>query len=103
MFRSLLNYIFKPILERIDTMSAQTDAILAKITSNNDALKSIQVSVDALREGNATIAAEIAALKAQIAGADFTKLETAVAEQSAVVEGLKTAIPANTPIQPSNN
>jgi chromosome segregation ATPase len=96
------------ILERMNDMSARSAAILAQITANTDALKSVATAADALKEGQSTIAAEIAALKAQIAAggaadADFAALETAVTDQSAVVEGLKTAIPAGTKFDPSAN
>lgn len=88
-------------------MSARSDAILAKITANTDALKSVVLATDALREGQATIADEIKRLKDQIAAgdtdADFTKLETAVTDQGAVVAGLQTAIPAGTKFDPSAN
>lgn len=89
-------------------MSARSDALLAKVTANTDALKSVALAADALKEGHVTIADEIKALKDLIAAggdtdAAFTALETAVADQGAVVEGLKTAIPAGTPFDPSAN
>lgn len=107
------NYLARPtrdtqlLLERMNKMSTQSDAILAKITANTDALKSVAAASDALKEGQATIADEIKSLKDQIAAAgvpvDLTALETAVSDQSAVVDGLKAAIPAGTKFDPSAN
>ncbi len=95
------------ILEGINTMSERSDALLAQVTANTDALKSIASAVDVLNEGHATIGEEIAALKegvkTQGSDVDFSKLEAAVAEQASVIGGLSAAIPAGTPFQASNN
>lgn len=78
---------------------------LAKITANTDALKAIAAAVDVLDEGQTSIVALIADLKAQIAAGsqpDFGPIDTALDEQAAVIGGLNQAIPAGTPIEPSN-
>lgn len=88
-------------------MSQQSDAILAKITAQTDALKSVTAAVDGLREGKTTIADEIAALKQKIAEAgasvDLTALEKAVDDHGAIINGLTVAIPTGTPFDPSAN
>lgn len=73
---------------------------VAKISAQTDILKSVVTAVTTLSEGNATVADEIAALKAQIAAGgtvDFSPLDQAIADQSTVINSLATAIPANTP------
>lgn len=86
---------------------ASAEAILAKVTAQTDTLKAIAASVDALDEGQASISALIADLKAQIAAAgtpvDLGPLETAVDQQGEVIAGLSTAIPAGTSLDPSAN
>ncbi len=62
-------------------------------------LKSVALAADALNEGQASIAAEIADLKAQIAAGqapDFSALDAAADEQAAVIGGLNTAVGSNT-------
>lgn len=87
-------------------MTKRTDDLLAAITANTDALKSVAMGVSALMEGHATIAEEIAVLKAEIGSesdASFSSLESALAEQATIIQGIRTAIPAGTAFQPSNN
>lgn len=87
-------------IKRLEHKMAKTaEEILAKVTANTDVMKSVQIAVDGLKEGQATIADEIAALKAQVAAGttpDFTALEAATDEQGMVVAGLKSAVSANT-------
>lgn len=83
---------------KLEKQMADAAAILAAVTANTDVLKSVAVAADGLKEGQADIAAEIAALKAQIGvQADLGPLETAVAEQGKIIDGLKTAVGSNTP------
>lgn len=80
---------------------ADAASTLAKITANTNVLKSVSTAVDALKEGQATMADEIKALKDAVAAGtppDFSALDAAADEQAAVISGLQTAIPANTPI-----
>ena len=91
------------LLQRVEKLlmasaATQTDvnAILAKVTADNNILTSIQTAVTALSAGQSTIAAEIDILKNQNPGVDLTDLSAAVDSQAALVSGLATAIPANT-------
>ena len=69
------------IKHKVQTIMADAASVLAKVTANTDALRSIQLAATALEEGQATIADQIAA---------------AVDDQSAVVSGIAAAIPAGT-------
>lgn len=85
---------------QMEKIMADQNSILAKINANTSVLQSIQAAVTALSDGQASIADEIAALKAQIAAGtppDFTALDAAADTQAGVIAGLNTAIPANTP------
>lgn len=80
-------------------MAETTDDIVAKITAETTILNSINTAATALAGGQANIAAEIAALKAQIdAGGtvDFSGVDAALATQDGVISQIATAIPANT-------
>lgn len=90
---------FQHFNKRLDKLMADAASILAKVTANTNTLKSIQAGVTAAAEGHTTIAEEIQALKDQIAAGqapDFGPLDAATDEQTTLLEGLATAIPANT-------
>lgn len=82
-------------------LMADSASILAKVTANTDVLKSVALTADALNEGQSTIEALIAELKAQIASGqtptDFASLDAALDEQTAVIEGMSAAIAAPKP------
>jgi len=81
----------------LKTMAA-VDITLAKVTANNDLLKSLDLAVDVLNEEHATIAEKIADLKAQVEAGqppDFTALDAAVDEQTAVISRVRAAVGAN--------
>lgn len=86
---------------------ADAAKILADVTKNTDALKALSVAADGLNEGQSSIEEEIAVLKEQIAAlgtpVDLTPLETAVAEQATVIDGLKNAVVKGTVLEPSAN
>ena len=78
---------------------ADAASVLAKITANNDLLKSQTAALNALAEGQADITAEIKNLKDQIAAGqapDFGPLDAAADEQTTLVQGVGKAINANT-------
>ena len=91
------------VLNKEDTLMADAASVLAKITANTTLLQSITTAATALENGQASISAEIDALKAQIAAgqpADFTALDAAADAQATVISGIAAAIPANTPAVP---
>lgn len=85
--------------QRQEIIMADAVSILAKITANNDMIASQTAALTALAEGQTSIKAEIDALKAQIAAGtppDFTALDAAADQQTALVAGAGAAIGANT-------
>ena len=88
------------VLEKEDTLMADAASILAKITANTNVLNSIASAATALENGQATISAEIDALKAANPAVDFTALDAAADTQATVISGIAAAIPANTPAAP---
>lgn len=90
-------------------LMSQADTIIAGITANNSVISSIQAATKVLAEGHDTLQAEIDELKAKSASggvltdADMAKVDAAIAQQKAIIDSLATAIPANTPFQPSAN
>ena len=84
------------VLQKEDTLMADATSVLAKITANTNILNSIATAATALENGQATIAAEIDALKAANPAVDFTALDAAADTQATVIAGIATAIPANT-------
>lgn len=80
-----------------DTLMADAASILAKITANTTTLNSIAAAATALEDGQASISAEIDALKAANPAVDFTALDAAADQQATVISGIAAAIPANTP------
>jgi len=85
-FDNKLNNKLDLILERLDFMSAQFDALTAQVTANNNLLASAVVLIDG-------IAAEITA-----AGVDPTKLAALTSSLTSSDTALATAILANTPV-----
>lgn len=78
---------------------ADAAAILAAVKANSDRLQSQTLVLQGLAEGHADIKSELADLKAQIAAgqpADLTDLETAVADQTKLVDGMDKAIDSGT-------
>lgn len=90
----------KAAIHKLETkLMADSASVLAKITANTDLLRSVALTVDALNEGQDTIVALIADLKAQIAAGqptDFTEIEAALDDQGNVIAGAQAAIGANT-------
>ena len=80
---------------RQETLMADAAAILAQVRANNDALRSMGVTIDALNENQATIADLIRDLKNQT-NPDLTELEAEVANQGDLIAGAKAAIGENT-------
>lgn len=94
-----LSCLMRLFTKEFKEMSAQSDAILAKVTANTDKLQSVSIAVDGLNDQSTSIAEEIARLKALIEAGqpvDLTALEAKVDEQAALIGGLETAIGANT-------
>jgi len=83
------------VLEEQATMNAQ-DA-LDKIKANTDILRSIDEAANVLEDGQANIKAAIDKIKADNPAVDFTEIESALAEQEAVIGGIAESIPAGTP------
>lgn len=88
------------ILANQETIMAKVDDVLAEITENTDMVRATAAGVDAMKEGQATLAAEIQALKDQISQGnqqpDFASIDAALAGQKQLIENLKTAIGAGT-------
>lgn len=83
-------------------MAKSAAEILAAVRANSDRLQSQTLALQGLAEGHADIKSELADLKAQIAAGqtpDLSELETAVNDQSKLVDGMGAAIDAGT--QPS--
>lgn len=95
-----LAHRFTQLEKNQETLMTDSASILDKITANTSLLRSISTAADALKEGQATIAAEIQALKDQIAAGsaapDFSALDAAADDQKTVIDGLNVAIPSNT-------
>lgn len=87
------------IIANQEAIKMDAAAILAQVKANTDVLSSVAIAADALNENQTSIAAQIADLKAQIAAGqspDLSAIEQALAEQAQVIDGLKSAVGANT-------
>lgn len=102
-----ISRILRPIVEKLEKIRMSAETILAKVSANNDILKSLVVASDGLNEGQTSIEEHIEELKKQIADGqsapDLTALEAAVEEQGTVIDGLKAAVVKGTVIDPSVN
>jgi chromosome segregation ATPase len=79
-----------------DILMAKTDDVAAAIAANTATIKAMVTKITTLDDGQASIQAEIDALKAQIAAGtppDFTAVDAAMADQTAAIGQLSALVP----------